>query len=146
MVGEVAAAWISGRAKPPVTLHPTDLPPTPVPDGSWSHARTDLARLAVSNGKRTVPEATDADFAYARGDFATAADGYRTELSADPDRPTSLVGLGLALSARGPHPAARALLHCPELVRAVHRQLRTLAPSPPSVERLAAWIGQVVPG
>ncbi|MEV6910366.1 HEXXH motif-containing putative peptide modification protein [Amycolatopsis sp. NPDC051071] len=150
VVGEVVDAWLHGRAKPPVTLHPTDLPPTPVPDGIWSHARTDLIRLAIRDAgigrNPDIPGATDADFAYTRGDFPEAIEGYRAELANDPDQPASLVGLGLALSARGPHPAARALLHCPELVRAVHRQLRTLDSPPPAVERLAAWIGQVVPG
>ncbi|ANN20102.1 HEXXH motif domain-containing protein [Amycolatopsis orientalis] len=154
LVTAVTEAWLSGRSRPPTTLHVTDLPPTPVPDGAWSPARTDLIRLAVSDaappldpaGRPAVPGATAADFAYARGEFTEAIAGYRAELAADPDRPASLVGLGLALSARGPDPAARALLHRPELVRAVHRQLRTLAPPPPSVERIAAWIGKLVSG
>lgn len=152
VVAEQAEAWLTGRPRPPATVDATDLPPTPVPDGSWSSARTDLIRLAVGDtplipgGRSAVPGATAADFAYARGDFAEAVEGYRTELSTDPDRPASLAGLGLALSARGPHPAARALLYCPELVRAVHRHLRGAAPRPPTVERLAAWIGQLVPG
>ncbi|KFU79384.1 hypothetical protein [Amycolatopsis lurida] len=92
-----------------------------------------------------MPGATAADLAYTSGDFLEAVQGYRRELATDPDRPNSLVGLGLALAARGPHPAARALLHCPELVRAVHRSLRAV-PRPPTVEQLAAWIGQLVPG
>ncbi|WP_344421706.1 HEXXH motif domain-containing protein [Amycolatopsis minnesotensis] len=154
VVAELAAAWSNGRARPPVAADPADLPPTPVPDGSWSRARTDLIRLVVGDPPSpplpdvwlTVPGATGADFAYATGRFAEAVEGYRAELAADPDRPASLVGLGLALSARGPHPAARALLHCPELVRAVHRHLRGTSPGPPAVERIAAWIGQLVPG
>jgi HEXXH motif-containing protein len=151
VVTELAAAWLDGRPRPPATLDATDLPPTPVPDGNWSHARTDLIRLAVGgtppapDGEApAVPGATAADFAYAAGDFLVAIEGYRRELATDPDRPNSLVGLGLALSARGPHPAARALLRCPELVRAVHRRLRA-APRPPTVEQLASWIGQLVP-
>ncbi|WP_409491202.1 aKG-HExxH-type peptide beta-hydroxylase [Amycolatopsis sp. cmx-11-12] len=151
VVAGLAAAWSSGRSRPPVTLDATDLPPTPVPDGSWSHARTDLIRLAVSDTPLSqdgpppaVPGATTADFAYAAGEFLEAIKGYREELATDPDRPASLVGLGLALSARGPHPAARALLRCPELVRAVHRPLRAV-PRPPTVEQLASWIGQLVP-
>lgn len=150
VVTELAEAWLNGRSRPPATIDATDLPPTPVPDGAWSPARIDLIRLAVSDGTAdggpAVPDATAADFAYTSGAFTEAIEGYRAELSTDPDRPASLVGLGLALSARGPHPAARALLHCPELVRAVHRNLRTSAPRPPAVEQLAAWIGQLVPG
>ncbi|WP_410664909.1 HEXXH motif domain-containing protein [Amycolatopsis sp. lyj-84] len=151
MVSGLAAAWLGGRPRPPATLDTTDLPPTPVPDGGWSHARMDLIRLAVGGTPLSpdgrppaVPGATAADFAYAAGDFLGAINGYREELTRDPDRPASLVGLGLALSARGPHPAARALLHCPELVRAVHRPLRAV-PRPPTVEQLASWIGQLVP-
>ncbi|WP_233599310.1 HEXXH motif domain-containing protein [Amycolatopsis sp. WAC 01375] len=151
VVAELAAGWLSGRPRPPATFDATDLPPTPVPDGGWSHARTDLIRLAVGgtalppDGRvPTVPGATAADYLYTAGDFLSAVQGYRRELAADPDRPNSLAGLGLALSARGPHPAARALLHCPELVRAVHRRLRS-GPRPPTVEQLASWIGQLVP-
>ncbi|GAB3738269.1 HEXXH motif domain-containing protein [Amycolatopsis oliviviridis] len=151
VVAELAAAWLSGRSRPPATLDATDLPPTPVPDGSWSHARMDLIRLKVGGAPTSpdrrppaVPGATTADLAYTGGDFLEAVAGYRRELATDPDQPTSLVGLGLALCARGPHPAARALLHCPELVRAVHRHLRAV-PRPPTVEQLASWIGQLVP-
>lgn len=151
VVAALAAAWLGGRPRPPATLDETGLPPTPVPDGGWSPARTDLIRLTVGgtalppDGRvPTVPGATAADYAYTAGDFLSAVQGYRRELAADPDRPNSLAGLGLALSARGPHPAARALLHCPELVRAVHRRLRSGA-RPPTVEQLASWIGQLVP-
>ncbi|OXM42516.1 HEXXH motif domain-containing protein [Amycolatopsis alba] len=146
VVAELAAAWLGGRPRPPATLDATDLPPTPVPDGSWSQARADLVRLAVGETPMpsVVPDATTADRAYSGGDFLEAVNGYRRELAVDPDRPASLVGLGLALGARGPHPAARALLHCPELVRAVHRRLRAV-PRPPTVEQLASWIGQLVP-
>ncbi|HEY4024089.1 MAG TPA: HEXXH motif domain-containing protein [Pseudonocardiaceae bacterium] len=152
-VAELVQAWLGGRSRPPVSSFVTDLPPTPVPDGSWSHARMNLVRLTMgreiaSSLPRTwlaVPGATTADLAYASGHFAEAADGYRAELSTDPDSPTSLAGLGLALSAQGPYPAARALLHCPELVRAAHRHLRAMVAQPPSPEQLATWIGQLVP-
>jgi hypothetical protein len=87
-----------------------------------------------------VPDATAADFAYATGRFTDAVRGYRAELSAAPDRPTSWVGLGLALSGLGAGPAARALLRCPELVRAVHRRIRTRTTNAPTPDDLAAWI------
>jgi hypothetical protein len=152
MIANVVDAWQAGRPRPPVAVDGTELPPTPVPDGAWSRARTDLVRLSVSQPGRarlpemwdTVPGATAADFAYASGRFADAASGYRTELAMDPDRPTALVGLGLALSACGPHPAGRALLRCPELVRAVHRRLRNSARHAPTPEDIASWIGQLV--
>lgn len=153
-VAELARVWLRGRPRPPAAINTTGLPPTPVPDGSWSHARVDLIRLAVSQATpgplpdvwQTIPGATIADFCYVNGRFTEAAEGYRRELSTDPDRPTSLVGLGLALSAQDFHPAARALLHRPELVRAVHRCLRGSVAQAPTVEQIAAWIGQVVPG
>jgi HEXXH motif-containing protein len=146
-VAALAEAWSNGRVRPPATITTTTLPPTPVPDGTWSHARADLIRLAVSGVDPaiwpTVPGVTPADLAFARRDYLQAAEGYREELSADPDQPNSLVGLGLALAARGPHPAARALLHCPELVRALHRRLRLRRPT--TVEQVATWLGQIVP-
>lgn len=149
-VTALTQAWLAGRSRPPADLDATDLPPTPVPDGSWSRARTDLVRLRVSGIDLeqlwpTVPGATVADLAYASGRFTDAAREYRAELSADPDRPTSLVGLGVALAACGPDPAARALLLRPELVRAVHRRLRSTAAHAPNPESVASWIGQVVP-
>lgn len=146
-VAALADDWSAGRPRPPAAVTATALPPTPVPDGTWCHARADLIRLAVSGVDPdvwpTVPGVTTADLAYARNDYGQAADGYRAELAADPDRPSPLVGLGLALAARGPDPAARALLHHPELVRALHRNLRGRQPT--TVEQVAGWLGQIVP-
>ncbi len=151
-VARLAEAWIAGYTRPPISLNTTSLPPTPVPDGGWSRARLDLIRLHLRDEAdlpgtwQTVPDATDADLAYATGRFADAAEGYRAQLVADPDRPASLVGLGLALAARGVDPAARALLHRPELVRAVHRRLRCRTRPVPTPQQLARWIGQLVSG
>ncbi|MFJ8959094.1 HEXXH motif domain-containing protein [Lentzea sp. NPDC102401] len=155
MVAAAAEAWLAGRARPPVVLlTPADLPPTPVPDGPWSRSRSTLVRLALGKPGHTdvralwpaVPGATEADFALTTGRATDAAKGYRAELRADPDQPTSLVGLGLALAGTGPNPAARALLHCPEMVRAVHRVLRRTAREVPTPEELAWWLGQLVSG
>ena len=83
-VAALAEAWTRGRDRPPVTTMATALPPTPVPDGTWSPARADLSRLAVGGADpevwSTVPGATTADIAFARGDFARAVDEYRAEL------------------------------------------------------------------
>lgn len=150
VVSAAADAWLAGRARPPVVLAPADLPPTPVPDGPWSRSRATVVRLGLSQEGhehwRTVPGATDADFALVTGRRIDAARGYRAELRADPDRPVALVGLGLALNAAGPNPTARALLHCPEMVRAVHRELRRTARDVPTPEKLAWWLGQLVSG
>jgi HEXXH motif-containing protein len=151
VVKDLASAWRAGHSRPSVTSVHTDLPPTPVPDGTWPHSRADLVRLSLTGADlqdlwSAVPDATKADFAYASGRFVDAVRDYRAELRADPDRPASLVGLGLSLAATGQGPASRALLHCPELVRAVHRMLQRTAPQVPTPESLASWIGQVVSG
>ncbi|WP_245821688.1 HEXXH motif domain-containing protein [Lentzea waywayandensis] len=154
MVAAATGAWLAGRSRPPVVLAPADLPPTPVPDGPWSRSRPTLVRLGLSKGGHsdlrdiwpTVPGATVADFLLTTGRFTDAARSYRAELRADPDLPASLVGLGLALAGTGPNPAARALLHRPELVRAVHRDLRRTARDVPTPEKLAWWLGQLVSG
>lgn len=151
-VNALAHAWLAGSTRPPVALLRADLPPTPVPDGPWSHARADLTRLALTDAGSaaipavwpTVPDATAADVAYVAGHYRTAVERYRAQLAEAPDDPASLVGLGLALAALGPHPAARALAHCPELVRAVHRDLRRTDRLVPTQETLASWIGQLV--
>lgn len=151
-VAKIVAAWDAGDPRPPLTIGDVDPRPTPVPDGSWSRARTDLIRIGLSVAPgtpspdmRTIAGATAADMAFAAGRFAEAAAGYRAELGLDPDRPASLVGLGLALSAQGPSDAGRAFRHRPELVRAVHRILRHTGRAP-TPERLAEWLGQLVSG
>jgi len=151
-VADLADAWLAGRDRPATTRLVTDRPPTPVPDGSWSPARVDLIRLSVADPSdsrnelsqtwSSVPGATAADFAYITGRFTDAARGYRAELAVDADRPAALVGLGLALSGLGVAPAPRALLRYPEVVRAVHREIRVRTRTVPVLEDLAAWIGR----
>ena len=154
-VAGLADAWLVGGAHPPTAQPATDRAPTPVPDGSWSSARADLIRLSVADYPldggnalsriwMSVPGATAADFAYVTGRFADAARGYRAELATDADRPAAWVGLGLALSGLGVTPAARALLHYPEVVRAVHRMIRARTRTAPPPEDLATWIGWFV--
>jgi HEXXH motif-containing protein len=152
VVARLRDAWLAGHTRAPVLAEPAELPPTPVPDGAWSAARTDLVRLRLTTGDAkfaglwcTVPNATEADQAYATGRYDDAARLYRDELAENPDLPGPLVGLGLSLGKRGADPAARALLHRPELVRAVHREVRDEMPDT-TPERLAAWIGQLVAG
>jgi HEXXH motif-containing protein len=154
MVAALADAWLTGRARPTAAQLNSEGAPTPVPDGSWSSARTDLIRLSVvspPNGRNalfrtwsSVPDVTSADFAYAIGQFIDAVRGYRAQLAVDADRPASWVGLGLALSELGVTTAARALLHYPEVVRAVHRRIRNRVPTIPAPEDLASWIGGFV--
>lgn len=148
-VATLTSAWLADRGRPACLELPADRSPTPVPDGSWSRARADLARLriaqpwhAMTETWSTVPDATAADLAYVTGRFVDAARGYRTELATTPDRPASWAGLTLALSAHATSPAARTLLRCPELVRAVHRKIRARTADPPLPDVLAEWIGR----
>ncbi|MEC3977828.1 HEXXH motif domain-containing protein [Amycolatopsis sp. H20-H5] len=149
-VAGLAAAWTGALRRPRSVRLGEDNAPTPVPDGTWPDARPSLLRLRLGTDGRTrlaeswqlIPGAIEADFAYADGRFHDAADGYRSALAADADRPSAWAGLGLALSALGTGPAARALLHRPELVRAVHRELRDVSGGTPRPEDIAAWIGR----
>jgi HEXXH motif-containing protein len=152
IVAVLADAWLTGKMLPMAAELCTDPVPTSVPDGCWSSARADLIRLSVADppdgehvlSRRwlSVPGATAADFAYVTDRFTDAARGYCAELAADADRPAAWVGLGLALSRLGVNAAAGALLHYPEVVRAVHRKIRDNAQTVPAPEDLAAWIGR----
>ncbi|MEV6619725.1 HEXXH motif domain-containing protein [Amycolatopsis sp. NPDC051106] len=148
LVGELVDAWCNGTRRPGSL--PPDPAPSPVPDGRWPDARTDLIRLRLSDGGTeellvrgpSVPGSTPADLAFVAGRTAEAVTGYRKELAAAPDNPSALAGLGLALAASTTDPVSRALVHRPELVRAVYRALRPdTAVSPESV---AEWIGRNV--
>ncbi|WP_410620711.1 HEXXH motif domain-containing protein [Amycolatopsis sp. cmx-8-4] len=149
-VTELVRAWRADHTRPNVTRLLEPESPTPVPDGTWPDARADLVRLRLSpdgahrlaTNWSSVRGASAADFDYAAGRTEAAIAGYRAELSKAPDSPSALVGLGLALSTRGTSPAARALMHRPELVRAVHRRLRAETRDAPSPETVAAWIGR----
>ncbi|RSM49694.1 HEXXH motif domain-containing protein [Amycolatopsis balhimycina DSM 5908] len=148
-VSALADAWRRGESWPNLGRLPEPRMPTPVPDGGWADTRTDLIRLRLGRDRKSfgdngpmVPGVTSADLALVAGTHEQAADGYRDLLAVDPDVPSALVGLGLALAAHATGPAARALLHRPELVRAVHRELRTNTDSTPAVEVIAGWIGR----
>lgn len=150
-VTALAKSWLAG-GRWPVDQEPvTRQAPTPVPDGAWSPVRMELLRRKLSQPDgdpawptgTVVPEATEADSAYVAGHWAAAIRGYLAELASSPDRPASWTGLGLALAASRDNPAAaKALLHCPELVRAVHRHVRDHSDIAP--DELAAWIGRYV--
>lgn len=147
-VKELVSAWLAGAARPPAVDLTGSVVLDAVSDGVWENARADLVRLLLGpRGDARLAElwpqvhgVLPADFAYVEGRVDDAVAGYRTALGDDPDSPTALVGLGLTLTEKD-SAAAYALLHCPELVRAVHRDLRSETPAPPTVEDLAAWIG-----
>jgi HEXXH motif-containing protein len=147
LVSRLADGWLHGRRWPVELTIDRDPVPTPVPDGAWTDARTQLVRLRFTGFEpelvSKVPGATAADIAFVSGRLSDAAAGYRSGLAEDPDRPVSWVGLGLAMAATGSNPtAARALLRSPEVVRSVHRQIRKSSGDSPAPEELATWIGR----
>lgn len=153
MVDRLATSWLAGRRWPAGGIPGDDQTLVPDPDGPWSSARAELIRLTLTErGRdlhtepcRRVPGATPADYAFAAGRLDAAERGYRVDLATNPDLPVAWIGLGLALSAAGTRPAAaRALLHRPELVRAVHRRIRHLSIEMVMPEELADWIGEHV--
>ncbi|MFC0548485.1 HEXXH motif domain-containing protein [Kutzneria chonburiensis] len=145
-VAVLAAAWSSGERRPSSIDLAGSTGPTPVPDGAWSPARTDMIRLGITTAPvdreaawADVPEATPADIAYVSERYTEAIDRYRAQLADDPDHASAWVGLGLACRGYGRSAAGRALLSRPELVRAVHRHVRATDPV-----QLADWIGRIV--
>ncbi|RSM63868.1 HEXXH motif domain-containing protein [Kibdelosporangium aridum] len=143
IVHRLADSWLAGRTWPVGLFLDRDPAPTPVPDGTWTTARLQLIRLKVSRARLDVPDCTMADRAYVGAQADEAVEGYRAELTADPDRAMSWIGLGLALAATRTNPsAAWALLHYPEIVRAVHRRIRKLTIQAPDPDELATWIGR----
>lgn len=153
VVEQLTAAWLADPARPGRVMLGAERPPIPVPDGSWSPARAELARLSLTEpaagpGSQSwwarVPDATEADAALISGRLADAARGYRAELADDPDRVGAWAGLGVTLHGIASTPAAKALLRTPELVRAVHRRVRAVGAGSPQPDRLAAWIGRSV--
>jgi HEXXH motif-containing protein len=78
------------------------------------------------------------------GGTAAAVAGYRARIAADPGDLSSWAGLALGLRRTGRCPDA--LLDGPEVVYAVYNRLvREAAAAIPGPERLATWLGPVVP-
>ncbi len=144
-VAGLVRAWQERRACPPV--RPEGRLDT-VSDGEWANARADLVRVHLDDDDGTllprvwpqVPGALEGDYLLIAGRAEEARSAFHIELKQDPDHAEALIGLGLVLPAG---PAARALLHVPELVRAVHRELR-FESTAPAVEELACWIGEAL--
>ncbi|MEU9853259.1 HEXXH motif domain-containing protein [Streptomyces sp. NPDC047974] len=109
----------------------------PDPDTPWSHPRTRLIRRLLAPPRDPAPPPAPeppcpADLALLSGDPA-AVPAYTRLLAEDPESPEAWTGLVLALATTAP--ATRPLLHRPELLRALHRELRTTPP-----DRLAHWL------
>lgn len=107
------------------------------PDALPAHARSDATRAARH------PALVAADLALLTGQADRAAAHYRKVVAEQPQSPAAWPGLGLALSALDCPPAARALLHRPEVVRALHRQVSTERGQPPDPVGVADWVGRI---
>ncbi|GIF63850.1 HEXXH motif domain-containing protein [Asanoa ishikariensis] len=95
-----------------------------------------LFRRIVDGRAERPAEATPADIAYVAGDWAVAIDRYERQLVEHPDRAEQWAGLALACRRNGDEDGARVLTSRPEVVRALHRAVRSAGP----VE-LARWLG-----
>ncbi|MDS0137275.1 HEXXH motif domain-containing protein [Amycolatopsis sp. CM201R] len=144
-VAELARAWREEAPCPPVARNGRLDTRS---DGQWPNARGDLIRVLLGEDGDTrlkrqwadVPDALEGDYHLVAGRAEEARSAYEGVLSKEPDDAPALIGLGLTLL---DGPAARALLSTPELVRAVHRELRRDG-SAPSVGELAYWIGEAL--
>ncbi|MEU6662453.1 HEXXH motif domain-containing protein [Streptomyces sp. NPDC046821] len=101
------------------------------------------ARLS---GVERAPDLLEADMCLLLGgpaNAARAAERYRAVLIAAPGTREAWVGLGLALAAAGEHTPATALLHRPELVRALALDARTRDGRLPDPVDLADWTARL---
>jgi hypothetical protein len=143
VVGELAEAWIQGRPRPAV---PSGYPTLRPAAGAPVQARLLLTRTRlVEPGRydvyRAEPELAEAevagssaaDLALVNGDAETAAVLYERQIRTALDAPSAWAGL--ALATRLP-----ALVTRPELVHALHREVRARSRSAVSPDRLARWL------
>ncbi|MEU4768031.1 HEXXH motif-containing putative peptide modification protein [Actinosynnema sp. NPDC023794] len=122
-IAGLADAYLAGEAKPTGSALDHRIAEEPVPGAS------DRAPLfkAQALGLATI-NADAADLACAAGDVEAATAAYRRRLEADPDDEQAWAGLALTLN------TAR-----PEVVRALHRELRTRPVDRPDPVLLAGW-------
>ncbi|MFF1355008.1 aKG-HExxH-type peptide beta-hydroxylase [Streptomyces sp. NPDC058297] len=98
------------------------------------------------SGVERSPDLLEADMCLLRGgpaDAARAVDRYRAVLAAAPGTRPAWVGLGLALEASGEGAPATALLHRPELVRALALDERARGTQAPDPLELARWTARI---
>ncbi|MET8997916.1 HEXXH motif domain-containing protein [Amycolatopsis sp. NPDC004169] len=142
---DLVRAWRQHEPCPPVL--PADRLDT-VSDGEWANARADLIRVRFAEDGDAVlarvwpqvPGVLEGDHLLLTGRTVEACSAYQAVLEQDPEQAEAMIGLGLALPSAH---AARALLGVPEVVRAVHRELRRTG-SAPAIGELAGWIGEAL--
>jgi len=149
-VAELAKTWLAGWssrrrsvAGRPATDTRAGRPVVACPCLLSRLALTEAGRGAASGHLADGTRGYMADFAYC--DWPVSRRGTRipAELAETPDRPASLVGLGLALAAIGPIPL-RELCCTARSWCGVHRELRRTAHHVPTQETVGSWIGQLV--
>jgi hypothetical protein len=141
-VGELAEAWARHRRRPVPRVKP-DLGSTAE---SAIHARLALTRTWLAEpdlfevyraepelAMAEIPGTTAADLALVDGDTDTAAALYQQQILAMRDPTTSWVGLALATE-------DEVLLDRPELVSALHREIRARSGLVTNPARLARWL------
>ncbi|MFJ2345421.1 HEXXH motif domain-containing protein [Streptomyces antimycoticus] len=148
---ERTAQW--ARAWRERTDPPRELPVTSVvPTRPGALARPALARHRLRDpagfarlhegGEAGIPPGDgapdQADLDWAAGDTEAALRGFQDRLEADPEDIEAWAGLALGLP---DGPARTTLLSHPELVVAVHREVRTAHGEGPDPLALARWIG-----
>jgi HEXXH motif-containing protein len=150
-VRAVAEAWVTGRPPPPDPgAEPTVQSDFAVPrlDAKAVLTRVRIADPSLFNRLHAEPDlvqgASHSDVALVAGDLERARRGYLAELSRTPGRAAAWSGLGLTLAASGEGRAAKALLHQPELLRAVVARVAAEAPTQPPADELAAWLSNGV--
>lgn len=141
VVAELAQAWLQNRRKPIVRVTPTLAPRA----GTTVQARLALTRIwlarpALYDIYRTEPELamaelhglTTADLRLVDGNAKEAAELYQRQIVT---RPSFGAWAGLALAAEDP-----VLLDRPELVAAVHEEIRARSGVATNPARLARWL------
>jgi HEXXH motif-containing protein len=124
---------------------PAALPSAAIVPGlraGWSHRRLSLARQRVAAPHEFAGRSASPDVDLVAGYYPRAVDGYLDLLAADPGHQDAWAGLMLALAAGDT--ALRPLLRRPEMLPAMHRQLR-LDRRAPDPLLLARWLCELPP-
>jgi HEXXH motif-containing protein len=142
-----ASAWLASQACPWAAVSPRT-----VSDGGGplpSDRRLELLRQRFTDPSGWRAEAEErgdhpGDVALAAGQRHQAVNSCRRRLDQDPDDLSAWTGLAVA-SAPDTTPASWALTTHPELMAALHREIRSRSGSAPDPERLADWVGRDAP-
>ncbi|MFH9066015.1 aKG-HExxH-type peptide beta-hydroxylase [Streptomyces coeruleorubidus] len=144
-VSELADAWRSGAEEPRGRGTGVLLPDTAVP--SLNHYTAMLCRWATAPDEDTVDDPADLARLHGRQDESRRL--ATDQVTRQPQQPEGWARLALTLrrDARSASPdttdatAARALVHCPEAVRAAFARITVQRGPQPDPVALAAWLG-----